>query len=100
MFQLNLEKENQISLAIKMWKKCCLHSLSASLSCPTPSVLSLSQTSPPHPLCSGWIGRVLVGHFQLLCLGLWASLWFHYFLLQLQNSYSSLKTQLKCHLCW
>ena len=38
-----------------MWTKCCLHSASASLSCPIPSVLSLSQTSPACPLSSGWI---------------------------------------------
>lgn len=31
MFQLNLERENQISVTIKMWKKHCLHSLSPSL---------------------------------------------------------------------
>lgn len=41
MFQLSLEGENQISVIIKMWKKCWLYSLPISLSCPTPSALSL-----------------------------------------------------------
>ena len=38
-----------------MWAKRCLHNASASLSCPIPSVLSLSQTSPARPLSSSWI---------------------------------------------
>lgn len=68
MFQLNLEGENQISVVVKMWKKCYHHSLSTSLSCSTLSFLFLS--SPPYPLCLGWTGRVLVGFFQSPCFGL------------------------------
>lgn len=49
MFQLSLERENQISVIIKIWKKYWLYSLLISLSYPT------------HQFCLSWISA----HFAL-----------------------------------